>query len=125
MDLTKRSTQEVWGHHLNAIATKDMDAFISDFSDNCLLIMNPKGGYLSGVYRGPKEIAEVSKKFFDLFGEDTEFISEGPFIEQNIVLVQWAVESKTYSIKGGVDTFIVEDGKFVASTSVFEFVPKS
>lgn len=124
MDFTKRTVQEVWHHHDVALAARNIDDFILDFSDDCLFINNPKGGHACGIFRGPQGVAKWCKEFFALFGEITDFSTDGPFIEENVVLIEWAIESKTHSVKGGVDTFVIENGQFSIVTVVYDVTPK-
>ena len=118
MDLSKRTMQEVWDHHGKAVADQDVDEFLKDFSDDCVMITPQR------VYRGHGEIADWFQNFLIPILEDAEFLSDGPVFEQNVIFLKWDMESKTHTVKDATDTFIVEDGRFGILTVNINAIPK-
>lgn len=124
MDFTKRTMQEIWEHHGQALAARDIDEFIKDFADDCLFVNNPQGGHASGTFRGPQGVAEWCKEFFQLFEDISEFTPAETYTNDNTFLVLWEIHSKTHHAINGVDTFVVENGQFKIVTVVYYVVPK-
>ena len=61
-----RTVQELWNHHNQSLAARDVDGFIKDFSPTCIFINNPKVGTL-GTFLGAEGVAKWCNEFFDLF----------------------------------------------------------
>jgi len=118
--LKSRSPQEVWAHHGQALAAKDVDEFIKDFADDCLFINNPEGGHANGVYRGPEGVRRWCEQFFTLFESITDFKTTPPPIIDNVALVRWEIEGAKTTVRGGVDTFVFKDGQFQIITVLYD-----
>ncbi len=110
MDLSQRTMQEVWDHHGEAVASQDVDEFLKDFANDCVMITPGR------TYRGHGEIAGWFQDFLIPILEDAEFASDGPVFERNLIYLNWDMESKTHTVKDATDTFIVEDGRFAILT---------
>ena len=117
MDNSKRTMQELWDHHGQAVAGRNLEAFLEDFAHDCVFITPQR------IYRGRKEIAEWFRNFVTMI-EGAEFISDGPVFEQNVIFIKWDMESKTHSVKGATDTFVVKGGRFQILTVNIDAVSK-
>jgi len=124
VNFKNRTMPEVWQHHGQALATRDIDAFVKDFADDCLFVNNPQGGHASGTYRGPEGVAQWCEAFFQLFEDISDFSPAENFTIDNTFVVLWEIHSETYDVTGGVDTFVVEDGQFKIVTVVYYATPK-
>jgi hypothetical protein len=129
-ELTSRTIHEVWAHHNQALAAKDIDEFIRDFSADCVFINNPQGGHASGTFIGPDGVRAWCHDFFALFGPVTDFSTQGGYIEEDaqgggVVMISWTISNDRYRIGCGVDTFIVQDGQFHIVTVVYDVQPAS
>ncbi len=124
MDFSKRTMEEIWQHHGGALAARDIDEFVKDFADDCLFINNPQGGHASGVFRGPEGVREWAEQFNELFQEITDFKYAETFTNENTFVVLWDIHSATHHATSGVDTFVVEDGKFKIVTVVYKVSEK-
>lgn len=105
-----RTTLEVWKHHCDAFEKSDIEAVISDFSNNAVYVTT------NASYVGKDNIKKLYQNHFDNLevGSVSKIISER--IEGEIVLFQWTVDSPTIQINDGVDTFVIRDGLIVAQT---------
>ena len=124
MDFKNRTMQEIWEHHGKSLAARDAEEFIKDFTDDVIFINNPSGGHASGVFNGQQGVAKWCKEFFALFGKIQDFIVADTYFKDNIVVVEWEINSATHRVRGGVDTFIVEDGQFKIVTVVYQVSEK-
>jgi len=124
MDFKNRTMQEIWEHHGKSLAARDVNEFIKDFSDDVIFINNPNGGHAQGVFTGQKGVAMWCKEFFTLFGKIQDFVVADTYFKNNIVVVEWEINSETHRCRGGVDTFIVEDGRFKIVTVVYQVAEK-
>ena len=121
-----RKCSEIWTHHNECLAARDISEFIKDFSEDCLFINNPLGGHAQGTYRGPAEIQKWCEKFFALFGNINEFnVSQGahlshPDAENGVAMISWEIINNRYKVTGGVDTFVIKSGLFSIVTVVYE-----
>lgn len=119
-----RTPEAAWQHHVMAVVAKDIDAFVQDFTEDCLVINNPKGGHASGVYRKHEGVRKWCEQFFTLFGAATEIGANPPFMIDNVVFAQWEIHGRSYDVSNGVDTFVIKDGLFQLVTCLYRATPK-
>ncbi len=116
-ELSKRTPEEVFTHHAQALGAEDLDATIMDYADTAVLI-SP-----SGVLRGKDAIRGF---FADVFralpqakwGVKTTYV-------ENILFLEWTADSARASVSDGVDTFIFKDGLIQVQTVRATIVPKA
>ena len=116
-DLSKRTPEEIFAHHGQALGAEDLDATVMDFAETAVLVTP------DGVRRGKDAI----RNFFDgLFkalpkaqwGLKTSYVD-------NVLFVEWTGDSARASVSDGVDTFIFKDGLIQAQTVHYTIVPKT
>jgi ketosteroid isomerase-like protein len=104
--MSNRSTEEVLDHHLEALQAGDLEAILSDYSDDAVMIspMGSVNGHdgLGGVF------GAIPTEFWEGF-EVTQKNCEG-----ELAYIVW----KTNTLALGSDTMIVRDGVIVAQTVV-------
>ncbi len=116
-ELSKRTPEEVFMHHAQALGAEDLDATIMDYADTAVLI-SP-----SGVLRGKDAIRGF---FADVFralpqakwGVKTTYV-------ENVLFLEWTGDSARASVSDGVDTFIFKDGLIQVHTVRATIVPKA
>jgi len=115
-DLSKRTPEEVFTHHAQALGAEDLDAILMDYADTATFI-SP-----SGVRRDKEAI----RKFFaDLlqalpkaqWGVKTIYVD-------NVLFLEWTADSTRASVSDGVDTFIFEKGLITLQTVRSTIAPK-
>jgi hypothetical protein len=108
-EISKR-TEETLLKHLQAFGSADVDAIMTDYDDDSVLIMP------DGPLRGTAEIRSGFESLLaDLPAGSTLEIST-QIVEGEIAYIVWSGESETLSIPFATDTFVIRDGKIVAQT---------
>jgi hypothetical protein len=115
-DLSKRTAEEVFSHHAQALGAEDLDATILDYTEDSVLITP------DGVLSGKAAIRDFFNTVFQLlpkaqWGVKTIFVD-------NILFLQWTADSARASVSDGVDTFIFKDGMIQVQTVRCTVVPK-
>src|SRR5712692_3346582 len=116
-DLSKRTPEEVFTHHAQALGAEDLDAIMMDYADSAYLI-SP-----SGVLRGKDAIRDFFAGVFRAlpkaqWGVTTTFV-------ENILFLEWTADSSRASVSDGVDTFIFQEGLIQVQTVRCTIVPKT
>jgi len=111
------STESVLAHHLQALGEADIDAIMSDYAENAVLIT--PGGPLHGL--------DAIRQLFEGMIADPmisfEILQQA--IEGEVAYIVWKAETKRLSIPLGTDTFVIRDGKIVAQTFAAQMETKS
>ena len=113
-----RSPQEIFQHHGEALMAEDLDAIVSDYSDDALFITP------DGVQRGKDGVREG---FVKLIGDVPQAKWELPtqIFEDDILLLEWKAESEKVKVEDGIDTFVFRDGLIRVQTVRYTLTPKS
>jgi predicted SnoaL-like aldol condensation-catalyzing enzyme len=115
-DLSKRTPQEVFGHHAQTLMAEDLDGILADYTDTSYLV-SP-----SGVLRGKNAIRGF---FTDLLRSlpQAKWDVKTTYVE-DILFLEWTADSSRASVSDGVDTFIFKDGMIQIQTVRDTIVPK-
>jgi len=115
-----RSLQEILEHHNNAVFANDPEAMKEDYSRDAILIS------LEGVCKGPDEIARALQKLVARMPNMRPYDNPnaGMTVEGDTMLLRWALDSDTGTIKDAFDTIVAKDGKIWRQTTSYEIVPK-
>jgi len=107
------TSQDLLEQHLNALQSGNIDALMSHYSDDAVLI------YIFGTARGTDEIRQVFTTFLSdiIPPESTTLTIETKYIEGDIAYIVWHAESDTHNIPFSTDTFILKNSKIIAQTS--------
>jgi hypothetical protein len=116
-DLSKRTPEEVFTHHAQALGAEDLDAIMIDYASNAILI-SP-----AGVLRGKEAIR-------NFFSDLIQAVPKGQWgvktiYANNVLFLEWAADSARASISDGVDTFIFQNGLITLQTVRNTVVPKA
>ena len=116
-DLSKRTPEEIFAHHGQALGAEDLDATVMDFADTAVLVTS------DGVRRGKDAI----RNFFDGLFKALPKAQWGlkTIYMGNLLFVEWTGDSARASVSDGVDTFIFKDGLIQAQTAHCTIVPKT
>lgn len=108
----EKRTQAVLNHHLEALAARDLDDLVSDYTEESVIINN-----LSPTpIRGLEEIRQFMAQMVEVFTPEvlaTLRMSQ-QVIEGEIVYVVWSAGA---TIPFGTDTVVIREGKIVAQTA--------
>ena len=116
-DLSKRTPEEIFTHHAQALGAEDLDATMMDYADTAILIIP------DGVLRGKDAIRSFFDRAFKAlpkaqWGVKTIYV-------ENILFLEWTADSTRASVSDGVDTFIFQDGLIQVQTVRCTIVPKT
>ena len=100
-------------HHLSSFQDNDLQAVISDYTNESVLITE------GGTYMGPEEIEGF---FTDLMvhfpKQDSDFELDKLVAKDGMVYIIWHAKTPSLEVALGSDTFIVKDGKIFQQTFV-------
>jgi predicted SnoaL-like aldol condensation-catalyzing enzyme len=116
-ELSKRTPEEIFAHHAQALGAEDLDAIMVDYADTAYLIIPP------GIQRGKDAI----RNFFAgaLLALPQAQWGVKTIFEDNILFLEWTADSTKASVSDGVDTFIFDDGLIQVQTVRCTIVPKA
>ena len=118
--LAVNQTEKTLLHHLQAIGEGDVDAILSDFTEDAVLITP------DGVLRGHGEIRTLFEKLVsDVLPPGSTFEMLQQVIEGEIAYIVWSAESPGYKIPLGTDTLVIRDGKIMVQTFAAQMEAKS
>ena len=112
-------TQLVLDHHLEAIHDNDLEAVISDYTDDSMII-TPEA-----TLTGLEEIRAFFVAILPAFPtEGTTFVLDKTVVEGEIAYIVWHADTPTLEAPFGTDTFIVKEGKISLQTFAAVLNPK-
>jgi len=106
------TTRQVLEHHLGALAAGDLDAILSDYTEDSTLI-GPEGAVTS---------TRAIRGFFasglaSLFKPGTyEFTMDAMHVAGDVAYIVWHASCASADIVLGTDTFLIRDGKIAVQT---------
>lgn len=118
-----QATADVWQRHIDAWGKRDLDAIMSDYRENAVLVLNNQ------TYEGRPEIRKVFQRLFEIFDQGEQRV-DTPTIKDRLVYITWHFTSRGQQTLFGTDTFVVEDNAIsyqtIASPLFDEYpVPKA
>jgi hypothetical protein len=102
-------TAGVWEHHKNAWQAKSLDAIVSDYTENSIVILNNQS------FKGVKAIRKVFSQLFTIFDNGVNTI-DTPVLFDRFVYITWHLKLNDGGEQFGTDTFVIENGKIVVQT---------
>ncbi len=115
-DLSKRTPEEIFAHHAQALGAEDLEATALDYAEDAVLITQ------DGVMRGKTAIRGFFTAAFQALPK-AQWSLKTTYVD-NILFLQWTADSARGSVSDGVDTFIFKDGVIQVQTVRFTLVPK-
>lgn len=116
-DLSKRTPEEIFAHHAQALGAEDLDATVMDYADTAYIVTP------SGILRGKDTVRNFFAGVFQALPQAQWGVK--PIFVDNILFLEWTADSRGGSVSDGVDTFIFQDGLIQAQTVRCTIVPKS
>jgi hypothetical protein len=98
-----RSPQEVFAHHGQALGSEDLDAIVSDYAEDAVILTS------AGVSRGREEIRSLFAGLLSDIPQATWDLKTTLF-EDDAMYLEWAAAGGGNRVDDGVDTFLFEDG---------------
>lgn len=119
----EKTTNEVYGHHVEAFLSQDIDELLKDYSENSVLI-TPDGE----IHKGLEEIrATFEYAFPEVFPPQTRLDVSKEVVEGEVVFVIYTATDEATGkmfMPFATDTFIIQDGKIKYQTIAAEMPPK-
>ena len=110
-----RTPQEIFAHHVEAVAAGDLDEIVADYADNSVVITP------AGVSRGKDAIREAFVTLLDdLPNADWELKTQ--IFDGDVLFLEWVADSAVNRVDDGVDTFVFRDG--MISVQTFRHTPR-
>lgn len=109
-DAAESAVQKIWRHHSLAWTQKDVDAIVSDYSEQAVIVLNGR------PYRGKKQIAALYGQLFRIFGRAEEAAVDSTLVLEKMVYITWHAKIDGLSHPVGTDTFFLEKGRIAYQT---------
>ncbi|PHS28340.1 MAG: hypothetical protein COA85_03785 [Robiginitomaculum sp.] len=104
----------VAAHHLDSFTARDLDAIMSDYAPDAVLVLP------NGVYSGTESIREQFLKAFENGDQDAApFSVNGTQVAGSMAYVTWTWDMADGSSLEGSDTIIIHNGKIAKHTVAF------
>ena len=105
------STDILLTHHLSSFLHNDLEAVVSDYSDESVLVT------ATASYTGPAEIRRFFAQLMAQFPtQKTNFQLDKMVVDRELVFIVWHATTPTLKVPLGTDTFVLKDGKIHRQT---------
>lgn len=105
------ATKMVIEHHLQAFGSGDIEAIMSDYTEESVVI-TPEA-----TLRGLEQIKGLFTQMLTMFPEEgSEFVLDRMDIDNELGYIFWHANTPVVEIPLGTDTYIVQDGKIMKQT---------
>lgn len=116
-----RTPVDVLTDHLKALNAHDVDAILTDYALDAVLIT--PGAALQGHDALRQAFAGLIEQMPNcVFTEKS--VTESTSGADGVILLEWALESDVATVSDGIDTVVVRDGLIVAQTARFTPRPR-
>jgi hypothetical protein len=113
-----RTPQEVFAHHGEAMTAGDLDAIVSDYSEDALFITS------DGARRGRDGVRQAFLKLFEDMPDATVDMGSQIFAD-DILLFEWKADCENVRVEDGSDTLVFRDGLIRVQTVHYTLTPKA
>ncbi|MGH7762801.1 MAG: nuclear transport factor 2 family protein [Candidatus Dormibacteraceae bacterium] len=112
-------TRQVFEHHVQALGRGDVEAILSDYTEDSVLIT------ADAVLKGRQAIRAGFEGFVaGIFKPGTyEFTMDTVHVEDDVAYAVWHAKCASVDIVLGTDTFLVKDGKIAVQTFAAKISP--
>lgn len=105
------ATRVVLEHHWKSFQDRDIDALMSDYTEESILITPDT------IYKGIAEIRENYVKAFAVFPKDSTTMKiNKAIVKDDMGYILWEATVPKFKLPYATDTFIIRDGKIVRQT---------
>jgi ketosteroid isomerase-like protein len=112
-----RSPKEVFAHHGRALGAEDLDAIVSDYAQDAVILT------AEGAVRGRAEIRELFARLLAQIPQATWDIETTVF-EGDALYLEWAASTVGGNrAEDGIDTFVFDDGLIRLQTVHYRLLP--
>jgi ketosteroid isomerase-like protein len=111
-----RTPQEIFEHHVTALAAGDLDEILADYTDDAVII-SPEG-----PVTGRDGIREAFSRILAALPDATWDIPTQIFAG-DVLFIEWSAVSKAGRVTDGIDTVVFSDDGIRAQTVRFTLQP--
>ena len=115
---TSTRIEETLFHHVEAFAKGDLDAHMSDYCEDAVLITP------DGILRGSGEIETFFEEFLASFPPGSTFEASQRIVERTMAYIVWSGRSEHLDTPFATETFMVRDGKILMQTFTSQMYPR-
>jgi ketosteroid isomerase-like protein len=113
------STAEVLKTHMDAFGAGNLDAMLGGYSDDAVMFTP------NGIVQGKEALRPVFTSLFAEWGKPTtKFTLKQNLVSGNHAYIYWDAETDDNIYEGGMDAFVVRDGKKIAHFFSAKITPK-
>lgn len=106
-----RKSEDIFLRHLNAFSNNDLEALMSDYTEQSILITQDQ------TYRGSRQIRGFLSDLLTHFPKDhSEFKLDKLVANDELVFVVWRATTPVVEVSFATDTFIIKEGKIFQQT---------
>jgi hypothetical protein len=107
-------------HHLASFKDNDLDAVVSDYTDESVLIT------ADTIYTGRQAIRGFFAGMIPQFPKQkTRFDLDKMIVNEGLALIVWHATTPTLNVPLGTDSFLLKDGKILQQTFVGQMQRRS
>jgi ketosteroid isomerase-like protein len=111
-----RTPQEIFDHHVSALAAGDLDELLADYADDAVII-SPEG-----AVRGKAGIRQAFTQILTALPEATWDVPTRIY-EDDVLFIEWSAVSKAGRVTDGTDTLVFAGDGIRAQTVRFTLQP--
>ena len=115
--MATRTPRGVFEHHFAALKTGDVDAVMTDYNEDSVVITP------AGAARGVRAIREGVIMLLTAIPRATWQLTTQIY-HGHILFLQWAADSRNTQINDGVETYLFKDGRIRIQTAHFTLQKK-
>jgi predicted SnoaL-like aldol condensation-catalyzing enzyme len=117
---TAEATKTLLTHHLSSFQDNDLEAVVSDYTDESVLIT------AAATFTGREAIRGFFAKLMPQFPkQETRFELDKMIVNGELVFIVWHATTPTLKVPLGSDTFVIKDGKILRQTFVGQMLRTS
>lgn len=114
------TTAEVLDRHMKTFGAADLDGVMADYASNAVMLT--PGGPISGTDALRKNFQSVLAEWSK---PGTKFSLKQKTVDGEYAFIAWDAETADNVYEGGMDGFVVRDGKIVAHFFAGKITPKA
>jgi hypothetical protein len=115
---TPDAMRELLTHHLSSFQDNDLEALMSDYTMDSILIT------VDATYTGTAEIRAFFSALIPQFPKlNTRFDLDKMIVIDDLLFIVWHASTPTVKVSLGSDTFLVKEGKIHRQTFVGQLEP--
>ncbi|GAA2758967.1 nuclear transport factor 2 family protein [Actinopolymorpha rutila] len=114
----EQTPQETFQRHVAALVAGDLDALVSDYAEDALVLT------ATGEYRGRDAIRELFEGLANALPQLSLEAKSAVFAD-NLLLLRWSADSTLNTVPDGVDTFVFDAGLIQNQTISCTLTPKA